>query len=542
MIAFNALGPVNDSICSVINDSVIHCPSPSVKKEWQAKSAELGAELDELRLGISVSFSPVPSSSSPLHAPSSLTHHHSHNSNSGNFNSNSDISNSNSHSNNNLQLPPQQRVSPLSSSSIRFHSNHFSSAPSSFIPSGPIKWSIKYLPDPVAFFQLGSDEGIKLYTGDPLVIEGDNLKLAATEDEVTVTVGSALCNLTTFTMRQLVCLPPSHSLAMANFEEDESPPSLPEVIVHIGSNLHFKIGYLKYNVREVADDMSHLVYLASAAIVGALVVVILVAVTTFRRKSTSHRNHRHSGPGGYLFSSPDALARATHHQYDLSDTSKLPVPLITSSVVKPLPLIPSPAKSGTAGCGTSDLSTPTDSAVNAIYSEISELNISQGEQQQSPGQGGGAFSSRLNQLSVDNKSVMNTGRIHQSSVTASPYPPFYTFNTIGRSKNRSNPYIFHDSMAPVIRPVQGTLDCNLVNGSSSSPLVPASSTSSSSSSNSTSSSASPASAALPSSNTYAVYAFNKFNRANSVTGSASVVIGRGSKMHAGSPGSKDRFV
>ena len=391
----------------------------------------------------------------------------------------------------------------------------------------------------MAFFQSGSDEGIRLYTGDPLVIEGDNFKLAATEDEVTVTVGSALCNLTTYSMRQLVCLPPSHSQAMANFEEDESPPSLPEVIVHIGSNLHFKIGYLKYNVRDGTEDMSHLMYLASAAIVGAFIVVILVGVTTFRRKSNSRMNHRHSGPGGYLFSSPDALHRSSHHQYDLSDTSKLPVPLISSSVVKPLPLIPSPGKSGTAGCGTSDLSTPTDSAVNAIYSEISELNISQGEQQQSPGQAG-PFANRLNQLSGDNKSVT---RIHQSSVTASPYPPFYTFNTIGRTKNRSNPYIFHDSMAPVMRPVQGTLDStNLVNGSSSSPLVPASScTSSSSSSNSTSSS-SPASAALPSSNTYAVYAFNKFNRANSVTGSASVVIGRGSKMHTGSPGSKDRFV
>lgn len=548
----------------MINDSVMHCPSPCVKKEWQAKSAELGAELDELRLGISVSFSPasVLSSSSSLRSSSS-SYHHSYNS--GN--------------NNNFPLPPEQRMSPLSSaSSLHFHSNHHSSSGSFFAPPGPIKWTIKYLPDPVVFFQAGSDEGVKLYTRDPLVIEGDNLNLAATVDEISVSVGLAVCNVTSFTLKQLICQPPPHLFTTGNIDEDDSTfssssssPSLPPVIVHIGSNLHFKVGYLRYDMHDSADDISHLLYLTSAAVVGALIVVILVAITTLRRKSSGRHSRQ---PSAYLFSTADALHRGSHHQYDLSDTSKLPVPLITSSVVKPLPLIPSKGGGGGGGGstgtrGTSDLSTPTDSAVNAIYSEISELNITShtcststttgsnsNNDQHTLSTGANAtghnvsFTSRLNQLSGDNNCVT---RVHQSSVTGTPYPPFYTFNTIGRSKNRSNPYIFHDSMAPVIRPsLQVSLDSNnLVNGSSLSPLVPPTSscTSSSSSSNSTSSS-SPASSTPgptvsslpPSSNTYAVYAFNKFNRANTTTGSASVVIGRPSKLHTGSPGSKDRFV
>lgn len=39
-------------------------------------------------------------------------------------------------------------------------------------------------------------------------LQGENLRLASTESEVNVTIGTRLCNITSLAMNQLVCLPP----------------------------------------------------------------------------------------------------------------------------------------------------------------------------------------------------------------------------------------------------------------------------------------------------------------------------------------------
>lgn len=49
---------------------------------------------------------------------------------------------------------------------------------------------------------------IKLYKGDTLVIEGENLNMASDESDVIVTIGPKSCNVTSLAMPQLVCTPP----------------------------------------------------------------------------------------------------------------------------------------------------------------------------------------------------------------------------------------------------------------------------------------------------------------------------------------------
>lgn len=49
---------------------------------------------------------------------------------------------------------------------------------------------------------------VKLYKGDTLVIEGENLNIASDESDVVVTIGPKFCNVTSLAMTQLVCIPP----------------------------------------------------------------------------------------------------------------------------------------------------------------------------------------------------------------------------------------------------------------------------------------------------------------------------------------------
>lgn len=62
-----------------------------------------------------------------------------------------------------------------------------------------------YVDDPI-FFSFPNN--IKLYKGDTLVIEGENLNIASDETDVNVTIGTKQCNVTSLALTQLVCTPP----------------------------------------------------------------------------------------------------------------------------------------------------------------------------------------------------------------------------------------------------------------------------------------------------------------------------------------------
>lgn len=79
--------------------------------------------------------------------------------------------------------------------SVKDLSNHFQNLRSTMV----------YVDDPV-FFSFPNN--MKLYKGDTLVIEGENLNIASDESDVNVSIGQSQCNVTSLALTQLVCTPP----------------------------------------------------------------------------------------------------------------------------------------------------------------------------------------------------------------------------------------------------------------------------------------------------------------------------------------------
>lgn len=66
-----------------------------------------------------------------------------------------------------------------------------------------------------------------------------------------VTIGIKSCNVTSLALTQLVCAPPEvqpkPTDEMGRFTEEK----LPLVVVRVGKNLRFQIGYLRYEMMKV---------------------------------------------------------------------------------------------------------------------------------------------------------------------------------------------------------------------------------------------------------------------------------------------------
>lgn len=97
-------------------------------------------------------------------------------------------------------------------------------------------------------YQLDSDTYL-LQPGEPLLIlYGENLRTSVSEYEITVTVGQDLCNITQLTSTKLVCLMPLDHMPTPTDEEGrQTSRALPLVIVRIGFNLRFELGYVQYH-------------------------------------------------------------------------------------------------------------------------------------------------------------------------------------------------------------------------------------------------------------------------------------------------------
>ncbi|KAF9417011.1 hypothetical protein HW555_005839 [Spodoptera exigua] len=130
------------------------------------------------------------------------------------------------------------------------------------------------------------NKGVKSYKGDPLVIEGENLIRASDETDVIVTIGTQPCNVTSLTMQQLLCTPPE--IQPANTDENGlqiSEISLPLVVVKIGKNLRFPIGYLHYELLRNYNFPPEVI----AGIAGGtffLVLIFMIVLVMYRRRST----------------------------------------------------------------------------------------------------------------------------------------------------------------------------------------------------------------------------------------------------------------
>ncbi|ROT70941.1 Plexin-B [Penaeus vannamei] len=84
-----------------------------------------------------------------------------------------------------------------------------------------VRSRLVYLADPLYYT---FSHGVKLYKGDTLVVEGEHINDAADESDVRVTIGSAVCNVTSLAATQLVCTPPEDQPAPTD-ERGVSTPS-----------------------------------------------------------------------------------------------------------------------------------------------------------------------------------------------------------------------------------------------------------------------------------------------------------------------------
>lgn len=145
-----------------------------------------------------------------------------------------------------------------------------------------LRSQILYMEDP-KFFKFPNQ--VKLYKGDTLVIEGENLNQASDEADVVVTIGTKPCNVTSLAMSQLVCSPPEQQPLAADENGIKTDTNLPLVVVRVGKNLRFPIGYLKYDIyKAFAFPPEAIIMIAAGTILFILFFVAVLFV--YRRKST----------------------------------------------------------------------------------------------------------------------------------------------------------------------------------------------------------------------------------------------------------------
>ncbi|XP_068170531.1 plexin-B1 [Antennarius striatus] len=146
--------------------------------------------------------------------------------------------------------------------------------------------SFSYEPNPV-LRPLNQQDPLKAYRHNPgsfIQLEGENLDLAISKDEVVVLVGEGVCAVKTLTRNHLYCEPPPQQPApVANGRKREGSDSLPEFTVQMG-NLNVSLGKVQY------DNLSLATFPLEAQIgvgVGASIValIVLIIVLIYRRKS-----------------------------------------------------------------------------------------------------------------------------------------------------------------------------------------------------------------------------------------------------------------
>ncbi|XP_059150420.1 plexin-B-like isoform X2 [Physella acuta] len=152
----------------------------------------------------------------------------------------------------------------------------------STVPS--LKYQLEYFTNP-RIFNFTEPNGIKTLKGDALIIEGADLNTAVEKYEVSVMIGNSPCNVTTFSQSQIVCkLPSTQPSNSASGAGDKDRKTLPYVKVKI-NNLEFHVGRVEYDVPETFTFPTEAIA-GIAAGGGFLVLVIVLILIIYRRQST----------------------------------------------------------------------------------------------------------------------------------------------------------------------------------------------------------------------------------------------------------------
>lgn len=145
-----------------------------------------------------------------------------------------------------------------------------------------LRSQIVYLENP-KFFQFPN--GVYLFKGETLVIEGENLNTASEEADVIVTVGTRACNVSGLASVQLVCYPPEIQPSDTDENGEKTDTSLPLVVVRVGKNLRFPIGYIKYDMfKNFTFPPEAVAMIITTSVV--IMIFFLVVLIVYRRKST----------------------------------------------------------------------------------------------------------------------------------------------------------------------------------------------------------------------------------------------------------------
>ncbi|XP_030379385.1 plexin-B [Scaptodrosophila lebanonensis] len=265
---------VNKTSCVVINTSQMECPSPPVNSKFQL-----------LRNSIQMAQSPdkdsPPPTGSGVVRKRSIPY-------SDNFHiyttmSNAGATASSYYSSNNVDVAAFVKVHETQLSlQLSFVMDNVQLVRDLNKYFHDIRSTIVYVADP-KYFPFPND-GVKLYKGDTLVIEGELLNLAADEYDVNVTIGTSQCNITSLALSQLLCIPPEKQPLPTDENGVDQPVDLPLVVVKVGRNLRFVIGYLRYDLNKPYSFSHAMPWIAVAVII--IVCVCFVALFIYSRKST----------------------------------------------------------------------------------------------------------------------------------------------------------------------------------------------------------------------------------------------------------------
>ncbi|XP_078065963.1 plexin-B1 isoform X2 [Mustelus asterias] len=142
-----------------------------------------------------------------------------------------------------------------------------------------------YKPDPI-LKPLNAEDPSKPYRHKPgsvLSVEGENLDLAITKEEVVAMVGAGICVVRTLTANHLYCEPPLEQPPAQRRRKRESMDTLPEFIVQMGK-LNFELGKIQYDAESPSNfPIEAQIGLGVGASIVALIVLIIVLI--YRRKS-----------------------------------------------------------------------------------------------------------------------------------------------------------------------------------------------------------------------------------------------------------------
>ncbi|KAJ3588742.1 hypothetical protein NHX12_009596, partial [Muraenolepis orangiensis] len=140
--------------------------------------------------------------------------------------------------------------------------------------------AFSYQPDPLLFPLNRKDRGKPYHhkPGSIISVEGVNLDLAISKEEVVALIGDGVCTVKTLTRHHLYCEPPAQQPPRPVRRGDEGLKHLPEFTVQMGS-LNFSLGRVQYDSQaQISFPPEARVGVGVGATVVALMVLIIVLI------------------------------------------------------------------------------------------------------------------------------------------------------------------------------------------------------------------------------------------------------------------------